>query len=74
LRFVIVGPPFGGKMPAVERIVNKARDYKAAAAWDIQQQVSMSPQERIRVARLLQRRVFGRVRDVRAAHKAASSK
>jgi len=61
-------------MRAVERIVNKAKNYEAAAAWDAQQQICMSPQERIRAARLLQRRVFGRRADVRASHEAAERK
>lgn len=54
---------------AMERTVHKARTFQEAAAWDIQQQVRMTPRERWLAARQLRERVFGRNRkDVRACH------
>jgi hypothetical protein len=51
----------------VERVVHKARDFRAAEEWDIQQQIRMTPRERREIARLLKERVYGRKsKDVRA--------
>jgi hypothetical protein len=56
----------------VERIVHKARDFKAAAEWDIQQQVRMTPRERREIARQLKERFYDRdSKDVRACHRTA---
>ncbi|MEM1056161.1 MAG: hypothetical protein AAGI52_11590 [Bacteroidota bacterium] len=41
-----------------ERIVHKAHSHEAAAAWDREQQVRMTPVERQRAARVLKARVF----------------
>lgn len=50
----------------MERVVNKASSFKQADDWDVQQQISMTPRERIRAARELQRRVYGKdSKDVR---------
>lgn len=47
--------------------MNEARGFRAAARWDIAQQVRMTPQERQAVARELRLRVYGRnAKDVRA--------
>ncbi|MCL4786967.1 MAG: hypothetical protein KJ070_09285 [Verrucomicrobia bacterium] len=55
--------------PGMERTVHKARTFREAAAWDIQQQVRMTPRERWSAARQLRERVFGRnPKDVRACH------
>lgn len=43
---------------AIERIVHKAQDFEAAALWDRQQHLSLSPQERMRAARVLKDRAF----------------
>jgi len=54
---------------AVERVVHKTKSFQAAAQWDIEQQVRMTPQERRAVARQLKERVYGRhTKDVRACH------
>jgi hypothetical protein len=54
----------------MERVVHKSRSFEEAAEWDVRQQVAMSPQERIRAARALQRRAYpGRAKDVRECHK-----
>ena len=50
----------------MERIVHKARGFRAAAEWDIEQQVRMTPRERREVARQLRLRVYGsNTKDVR---------
>ena len=56
-------------MVSVERVVHKSKDFQAAAAWDIEQQVRMTPNERRAIARQLKERVYGRrTKDVRACH------
>ncbi len=53
----------------MERIVRKSRSFADADAWDIQQQVSMTPQERMRAARALKDRLFpGKTPEVPATH------
>lgn len=50
----------------VDRVVNKARNFRAAAEWDIEQHIRLSPRERQAIARQLRQRVYGRkVKDVR---------
>jgi hypothetical protein len=50
----------------MKRIVHKARNHRAAAKWDILQQVRMTPNERQAIAKELKKRFFGRtVPDVR---------
>ncbi len=44
----------------MERIVHKSRSFEEAAKWDVEQQVSMTPKERMRAARELKRRAFPR--------------
>jgi hypothetical protein len=54
----------------IERIFHKSKNFKEAEDWDIQQQISMSPEERQMVAKELRERVFGKnTLDVREAHK-----
>jgi hypothetical protein len=53
----------------MERVVNKAESFVEADAWDRKQQHGMSPQERVRVSRVLQKRVFGSTKDIRACQK-----
>ena len=56
----------------MERIVHKTRDFRAADAWDIEQHLRMTPQERMRVARMLKDRVYPPdAKDVRACHETA---
>ena len=57
------------RIPAVERIVHKAYDFKSAAEWDIEQHVRMTPEERMRAARALRERAYPLdAKDVRACH------
>jgi len=53
----------------MERIVHIARDFRDAREWDIQQHVSLTPEERQRIAKELRDRVYGTdCPDVREAH------
>ncbi len=54
----------------MKRIVNKAADHKAADEWDVKQQLSMTPRERMRAAKELRDRFYGRdTKDVREWHR-----
>ena len=54
----------------MERVVHIAQSHEEAREWDIRQQVAMTPQERIRAARELQRRVYPPPnKDVRECHR-----
>ena len=54
----------------MKRIVNKALGYKAAEAWDVKQQLSMTPQERQRAAKELRDRFYGKdAKDVKEWHR-----
>ena len=44
----------------MERICNKAKNYKEAEEWDIKQQLSMTSEERQDAAKELRERVYGR--------------
>ncbi len=56
----------------MERVVNKAASHEEARRWDIEQQVSMTPEERLRAARELKERAFpSDAKDVRAWHRSA---
>ena len=43
----------------MERILNKAKNHKKAEQWDILQQIRMSPEERMKVAKELKKRYYG---------------
>ena len=53
----------------MQRVVHKSRSFSDADDHDVRQQLAMTPQERVDAARALQRRVFGRGKDIRACHK-----
>ena len=54
----------------IERIFHKAKNYKEAEDWDIQQQIKMSHEERQMASRVLRERVYGKdTLDVREAHR-----
>ena len=42
----------------MERIVHKTNSFKAAAEWDIKQQTSLTPHERIHMARIMRNRIY----------------
>ena len=50
----------------MKRIYHKAKNFKEAEEWDIHQYLSMTPEERQKVSRVLRKRVYGRkILDVR---------
>ena len=54
----------------MERVVHKASSHEEAHRWDIEQNVSMTPEERLRAARQLKDRAFPLdAKDVRAWHR-----
>jgi hypothetical protein len=54
----------------MERIVHKARNFAEAGEWEIRQHLEMTPQERMRAAKLLKERLFpGKNPDVREWHR-----
>jgi hypothetical protein len=44
----------------MKRICNIAKNHKDADEWDIRQHVAMSPNERMKIARILRERVYGK--------------
>ena len=59
----------------MERIANKSRSFVEAETWDIQQQLALTPQERMRAAQTLKKRLFpGRRPDVRECHRQRQAK
>ena len=57
------------KKRQIEGIAHKSYDFREAEAWDIEQHIRMTPQERQEVARQLRRRVYGEhPPDVRESH------
>ena len=54
----------------IQRIVNKTFGFEAAAKWDIEQQINMTPNERFTVVKKLIEMVYGKdCPDVREWHK-----
>jgi hypothetical protein len=52
----------------MKRVVYVARNFKEADHWDIEQNISMTPAQRLKAAYQLKIRLFGRRRkDVRAS-------
>jgi hypothetical protein len=55
---------------AMERIVHISRSFEEAEQWDIEQNLSMTPEERLAAARELAERVYGKDQpDVREYHR-----
>lgn len=53
----------------MERLVHKSRTFADADKWDVEQQMGMTPQERMRAARELKFRVYPEDSlDVRQCH------
>lgn len=54
----------------MERVVHKSTSHEDARRWDIEQHVSMTVEERLRVARELKRRAYpSEAEDVRACRR-----
>jgi hypothetical protein len=68
LRGLLVGQ-ISGIIRGMERVVHKAKGFKEAEEWDIEQQVSMTPEQRLRAAKELCDRFYpANAKDVRACH------
>ena len=53
----------------MKRVVNKTHSFKDAEKWDIQQQINMTPQQRMEAAKQLKDRIWGKTTiDVREYH------
>jgi len=53
----------------MKRVVHKSNSFKDAEEWDIQQQINMTPQQRLHVAKILRERVYGKNSiDIREFH------
>lgn len=56
----------------MKRVVHIARNHQEAHRWDIEQHVSMTPQERLQVARTLKDRAYpSDAKDVRECHRSS---
>jgi hypothetical protein len=54
----------------MERIAHKSRNFREAAEWDVEQHVSMTPNQRMLAAKVLRERVYGKnAKDVREWHR-----
>lgn len=54
----------------MERIVHVSHGHQEARRWDVEQQVAMTPEERLRAARELKDRAFpSDAKDVRACRR-----
>jgi len=54
----------------MKRIVNKVSSHEQADRWDVEQHTSMTPRQRLEVARTLKGRAFPKdARDVRECHR-----
>ena len=57
------------KNRSMKMVVNIATNFAEAEQWDIEQQVKMTPNERMAIAKVLRERVYGLdARDVRECH------
>ncbi len=54
----------------MERVVKKSRNFREADAWDIQQNLALTPEQRIQIAHALRKRAYpSNAKDVRACHR-----
>ena len=54
----------------MERVVHKSNGFKEAEEWDIEQQVSMTPEQRMEIAKVLRDRAYPvQNKDVREWHR-----
>ncbi len=57
------------KKRSISLVVNIAKSFAEAERWDIEQQIRMTPNERLAVLRVLKDRVYGLdTKDVRECH------
>ena len=65
-------PEEGSRRPkrTMERVVHKASSHEEAERWNVAQQKSMTPEERLRAARVLRDRAYPPdAKDVRECHR-----
>ena len=56
---------------SVERIVKRSRTFREADRWDIQQNLALTPEQRIQIAHALRKRAYpGKAKDIRECHRA----
>ena len=56
----------------MDPVVHKARDHDEARAWDVEQNAAMTPEQRLRAARVLKDRAYSPdAKDVRECHPSA---
>jgi hypothetical protein len=68
----LIAPGGSATLSAMERIVHVARSFEEALDWDIEQHLSMTPEERRLAVKEMQDRVYGPDRpDVRESHGSA---
>jgi hypothetical protein len=53
----------------MDRVVHISRSHDEAARWDVDQHVSMTPEERMRAAKTLKDRAYPNAKDVREWHR-----
>lgn len=59
----------------MKKIVHKSNSFKDAEEWDIQQQINMTPQQRLLAAKILRERVYGKNPiDIRKFHERDKTK
>ena len=59
------------KILSVERIAKKSRTFREADRWDVNQNVALTPEQRIQIAHALRKRAYpGKAKDVREWHRA----
>ena len=42
----------------MERVCHKAKGFKEADEWDVQQQIAMTPEQRLAAAKILRDRIY----------------
>lgn len=62
--------PLKNFLTGLKRIVNIARTRKEADEWDVRQQLSLTPNERQKIAKILKEKYFGKnSKDLKEFHK-----
>ncbi len=57
------------KVRSMKMVINIAKNFAEAAQWDIEQQINMTPNERMEILKVLKDRFYGpEAKDVRACH------
>ena len=55
-------------MAHMERVVFKSNNFEQADKWDVKQHISLTVEERLRIARALKDRIHPKAKDVRECH------